>query len=240
MVEPLHISVLIPAHNEEQFLPTCLDSIETAAARCDHEIERIVIINRCTDRTEEIARQRGCLIAQEDAPNLSRIRNAGAGLASGEVLVTIDADSRMHPRTFTEIARKLESGRYIGGGTIVLLERLSLGIVCSMIVVFFRLVRHGLAYGLFWCRKDDFDAIGGFDEELVSIEDVDFVTRMKAHGKKRGMKFGTLWRAPLTTSCRKFDQFGDWFLVKNPTFLKRVFSGKDKAAANQFWYDPRR
>lgn len=236
----MRISVIIPAHNEEQFLPACLESISTAAENCDHDIERIVVLNRCTDRTEEIAADQHCTLVREDAPNLSRIRNAGAAVSTGEIIVTIDADSLMHPRTFLEVVKKLESGKFIGGGTIVLLERLSLGILCSMVVVFFRLIKFGMSYGLFWCRKEEFDAIKGFDENLVSIEDVDFVIRLKAHGKSQGKRFGTLWRAPITTSCRKFDQFGDWFLVKNPAFLKRVFSGKDRKAADEFWYDPRR
>lgn len=236
----MRLSVIIPAHNEEHFLPACLASIEKAAENCDQDIERIVVLNRCTDRTEHIAQEQGCILVHEDAPNLSRIRNAGAAVATGEIIVTIDADSRMHPRTFQEIIRKLEDDNCIGGGTIVLLERISLGILCSMAVVCFRLIRFGLSYGLFWCRRKDFEAIGGFDEDFVSVEDVDFVMRLKAYGKQHGKRFGTLWRAPITTSCRKFDQFGDWFLVKNPRFLKRVFSGKDKDAANEFWYDPRR
>ena len=236
----MKLSVIIPAHNEEHFLPACLDAIEQAQEGFEHEVERIVVLNRCTDGTESIARERDCRVVHEDAPNLSRIRNAGAAAATGELLVTIDADSRMHPRTFREIVRKMEGGRFIGGGTIVLLERLSLGIICSMIVVAFHLLRHGWAYGLFWCRKEDFEAINGFDERYVSIEDVDFVKRLKAHGRKRGKRFGTLWRAPITTSCRKFDQFGDWYLVRNPSFLKRVFTGKDRKVADEFWYDPRR
>lgn len=235
------LSVLIPAHNEEAFLPACLDAIDAAEAACPEvAVERIVILNRCTDRTGEIARKRGCRIVSEDAPNLSRIRNAGAAAATGELLVTVDADSRMHPRTFRGITRKMETGRYIGGATIVLLERLSPGILCSMGVVALRLLRHGWAWGLFWCRREDFEAIGGFDEDYVSIEDVDFARRLKARGREQGKRFGTLWRAPLTTSCRKFDQFGDWYLVRNPDFLRRVFTGKDRKAANEFWYDPRR
>lgn len=236
----MKLSVIIPAHNEAAFLPACLDSIDAAADACPHEVECLVVLNRCTDRTEDIARERGCRVVHEDAPNLSLIRNAGATAASGEVLITIDADSRMHPRTFNEVVRKLESGRFIGGGTLVLLERLSPGILCSMVVVALRLLRHGWAWGLFWCRREDFEAIGGFDPDYVSIEDVDFARRLKAYGLHQGKRFGTLWRAPITTSCRKFDQFGDWYLVRNPGFLKRVFTGKDRKAADEFWYDPRR
>lgn len=235
----MRLSVIIPAHNEELFLPACLASIARAAEGFPHEIERVVVLNRCTDRTEEIARDAGCLLVQEDTPNLARIRNAGITASTGGIIITIDADSTMHPRTFHEVVRKLQSGRYVGGGTIVLLERLSLGILCSMALVSLRLLRYGFSFGLFWFRRRDFEAINGYNESLVTIEDVDLMMRLKAHGKTRGQRFGTLWRAPLTTSCRKFDQFGDWYLVQNPDFLRRVFTGTDQEAANSYWYDPR-
>jgi glycosyltransferase involved in cell wall biosynthesis len=45
------------------------------------------------DRTEEIAVSLGCRMVREDARNLSRIRNAGVSAATGEMIVTIDADS---------------------------------------------------------------------------------------------------------------------------------------------------
>ncbi|NNC87271.1 MAG: glycosyltransferase [Akkermansiaceae bacterium] len=236
----MRFSIVIPAHNEEDFLPSCLDAIEAAAARCQAGVETIVVLNRCTDRTEEIAGAHRCRIVREDARNLARIRNAGAATATGEILVTVDADSRMSPRTLFAIERKLASGRFIGGATIVRFERLSLGICLSCLAILFHLLRHGgLTYGLFFCRKEDFDALGGFDESLVTVEDVDFRKRLVARGRARRKRFATLWTAPLTTSCRKFDLFGDWFFLKNPGFLKRSFSGRDRQAGDEFWYDVR-
>ena len=53
-------SVVIPAHNEEQYIGKCLEAVEAAAKAvlpCTTEI--IVVTNRCTDRTDEIARKCG-------------------------------------------------------------------------------------------------------------------------------------------------------------------------------------
>ena len=91
------ISLIVPAHNESAFLPSCLEAARKAASRIDSEVEMIVILNRCTDDTEEIARRHGCRIVREDAKNLSLIRNAGVAAATGEIIVTCDADSQMHP-----------------------------------------------------------------------------------------------------------------------------------------------
>ena len=199
-------------------------------------MEVIVSLNRCTDRTEEVAREAGALIAREEEKNLAKIRNAGAKLATAPVLVTCDADSVPHEKVFAVILKKLATEKFIGGGTLTLPERWSLGIVCSVGSVMPYLIWHGVSFGLFWCYTKDFREVGGFEEELVSIEDLDFAKRLKKLGKRRGKKFGTLVSAPLTTSCRKFDQFGDWYLFLNPRFVWRVFQGTDREVADRFWY----
>lgn len=202
-------------------------------------VEVIVVLNRCTDGTEQIARSHGCVIVREDAKNLSTIRNAGVAAARGEIIVTCDADSRMHPGSLAEIVRRLEAGRTIGGGAVVLPERWSLGIVASGCAILPYLIFTGVSYGLFWFWKRDFEAIGGFNPQFVSVEDVDFAQRLKLHGRRSKRRWGTLMRTPLITSCRKFDQFGDWYLVWNPRFVRRLFRGDDRKAADKFWYDVR-
>jgi glycosyltransferase involved in cell wall biosynthesis len=234
-----HISLIIPAHNESAFLPACLEAARKAASRIDSAIEIIVILNRCTDDTEQIARRQGCRIVREDAKNLSLIRNAGVAVATGEIIVTCDADSQMHPESFVKILRRLDSGKIVGGGAMVLPERWSLGIVASAISILPYLALSGVSFGLFWFLKRDFDDIGGFDARFVSVEDVDFAQRLKKHGRKSGRSWGTLITSPLITSCRKFDQFGDWYLFKNPAFVRRVFQGNDRKTADKFWYDVR-
>ena len=233
------ISLIIPAHNESAFLPACLEAARQAAGRIDSTVETIVILNRCTDDTEAIARRHGCVIVREDAKNLSAIRNAGIAAATGEIIVTCDADSRMHPDSFMEILKHLDSGKVVGGGAMVLPERWSAGIVASAFAILPYLAFTGVSFGLFWFWKRDFEAIGGFDTRFVSVEDVDFARRLKAHGRKSGRSWGTLLRTPLVTSCRKFDQFGDWYLFRNPAFVRKVFRGDDRKAADQFWYDVR-
>ena len=233
------ISLIVPAHNESAFLPSCLEATRQAAERVDVGVEVLVVLNRCTDDTEEIARRHGCMIVREDAKNLSAIRNAGAAAASGDILVTCDADSRMHPDSFLEILARLDSGKYVGGGALVLPERWSVGIIASGISILPYLAFTGVSFGLFWCRKADFEAIGGFDTRFVSVEDIDFARRLKAHGRQSGRRWGTLVRSPLVTSCRKFDEFGDWYIFQNPAFVRKVFRGNDRKAADQFWYDVR-
>lgn len=233
------ISLIIPAHNESAFLPECLEAARAAAERITGELEIIVVLNRCTDDTEQIALRHGCRIVREDAKNLSMIRNAGVAVAAAEIVVTCDADSRMHPDSLLEITQRLDAGKIVGGGAMVLPERWSVGIVASAFSILPYLAFTGVSFGLFWFHKRDFDQIGGFDTRFVSVEDVDFARRLKAHGRSSGRSWGTLWWTPLITSCRKFDQFGDWYLFRNPGFVRKVFRGDDRKSADQFWYDVR-
>jgi GT2 family glycosyltransferase len=93
---------------------------------------------------------------------------------------------------------------------------------------------------MFWFYRETFDAIGGFDEGLVSVEDIDFGLRLRAFGRTRGQSYGTIRRNGITTSCRKFDQFGDWYLFQNPRLVKEIFTGTNRRAADLFYYDVER
>lgn len=230
-------SVIIPARDEERYIGRCLESIRVAAESYWDKVEVIVVLNRCTDKTEEIAHGFGARTIREDAKNLARIRNAGARVALGRVLVTIDADSAMSPGTLVAIDRALASGTTVGGGTHIRPDRSSPGIAVTL--WFFNAFTWitKLSAGLFWCRREDFEAVGGFDENLVSAEDVDFARRLMAHGKKVRRPFSTLRGAHITTSCRKFDTFGDWCVLRDPVLVWRILRGNNQRVADAFYYD---
>jgi glycosyltransferase involved in cell wall biosynthesis len=236
----VRFSILIPARDEQAFIGACLDSILEAARPYRGQVEIIVALNRCTDRTEEIAMSYNAVVVKEDARNLAKIRNVAAGIARGEILVTIDADTTMSPNMLTEIDRHLLSGKYIGGGVLILPERVSLGIVLTALVIAPVVLWQGLSAGLFWCYRKDFEAVGGFDESFTSAEDLKFAKDLKAYGKKHGKRLKTIRRASITTSCRKFDTFGDWYLLRNLGFAWKLFKGKDPKAADTYWYDVER
>ena len=239
-------SVVIPAHNEEQYLGSCLAAVKKAAEHirpCRTEI--IVVANRCTDRTAEIAEKAGAVVLRNDDRCISSIRNTGVRAAKGKIVVTVDADTRMPEGTLREIRQMLSTGRYIGGGANPKFDRMSPGIFCSMLYVAWNLLqvmRKENAYlsgALFWVRKADFERAGGFDESLLSLEDMDFARRMNRMGRAEGKRWGTLKASRPVTSARKFDQFGDWYLIRNRKLTKQIFTGRDRAAADSFYYHVR-
>lgn len=239
-------SIIIPAHNEENYITACLESIKLAEQEVSgNRVQIIVAANRCTDKTAEVARKFGAQVIDNQDKCISMIRNAGVRAAEGDIIVTIDADSCMTKGSLKEIAEMLESGKYVGGGTRSKFERLSLGILCSGAYVAVNLIpimwknKAALSGGMFWCYKRDFEKIGGFDESLISLEDMDFAARLNKLGVSRGQKYGTLKKSHILTSSRKFDEFGDWYLIKNRKLTKRIFTGKDREAADGFYYDVR-
>jgi glycosyltransferase involved in cell wall biosynthesis len=230
-------SIIIPARDEERLIGGCLESIHVAAATYPNQFEVIVVLNRCSDRTEEIALAFGARAIREDAKNLARIRNAGARAAVGEVLVTIDADSRMSPGALVAIDRALSSGTTVGGGAVIQPERSSLGIQVTLWSFNLWMRIRQISCGMFWCYRRDFESIGGFDEDLVSAEDIDFAKRLRAYGTRVQRPFSTLRGATIVTSCRKFDVFGDWCVFRSPLLVSNLIKGRNQADADSFYYD---
>jgi glycosyltransferase involved in cell wall biosynthesis len=234
------ISVVVPAYNEEKYIAKCLESIRTAEANIDVSVEIVVSLNRCTDNTEAIARQYRAVTVKEDEKNIAKVRNAGVAAATGDVIVTIDADSRLTPNMLQEVTFKLRSGKYVGGGVRIKPERMSIGIFFSLLMVAPYLLKARISAGMFWLYKKDFEAVGGFNESHVSAEDYYFAIKLKTYGKLKGLKYGTIKRAHIVTSCRKFDQFGDWYLFKNPRLVMEIFKATGRKAADDFYYDAER
>lgn len=237
---PPRLAVAIPAHNEAKFIQRCLDSIQASAALASVPVEVVVALNRCTDRTQAMAEAMGARCVVNDTRCIAAVRNAAVRGTTAPAVVTLDADSWMAPGTVSAILRHVHDPRYIGGGTYMWPERMSLGIFFSMLVVVPYVLKRGVSAGMFWFRREDFEAVGGFDEALISVEDIDFALRLQAHGRLQGKRYGTIRRHGITTSCRKFDTFGDWYLWRNPQLVKEIFEGTNRRAADHFYYDVRR
>ncbi|MGN7896325.1 glycosyltransferase [Bacillus sp. 22475] len=234
----IKFSIIIPAHNEEKYIRKCLDSIVEASKAYTNAIEVIVVLNRCTDKTEEIAQLYNCITLKNNDKNLSKIRNAGAEIASGEIIITIDADTQMTETMLSNVDKYLASGKYNGGGVNGKFERISLGIIVSAMLIIVPLYfKYGaISVGVFWCYKKDFIAIKGFNENMLMAEDADFAKRLKEWGKKSDKKYGTI-KNGMITSCRRFDKYGDWALLKHPKIILAYLKGNDKKYADKTYYD---
>ena len=237
-----HISVIIPAHNEEKYIRRCIHSIKKADERFKGNTEIIVVCNRCTDRTAEIAEKNGARVLFNEDRCIAKVRTAGIDAAKGKIIVTIDADNRMTSGTLNEIYGLLRSGKYIGGGAPIRFERYSFPLWCNDLLCRVSFMITGRYSGIFWAKKETFDAIGGFADKKA-MEDVATAKLLKQYGKKNGKKYATLKKNVLINSTRKYDDLGDWLyfklLIQNTgTFIKAAFgdkSGVDKILDEMFY-----
>jgi glycosyltransferase involved in cell wall biosynthesis len=238
-------SLCIPAYNEAALLPRLLDSVDVARARFrggPHAIEVIIGNNGSTDETAAIARARGCVVVDVEKRAIAAARNGAASAARGAVLCFIDADSILHPETFNEIDDCMQTGQCAIGATGVRMERMSPGIAATWCLMMPMTRIAGVDTGVVFTRREDFDAVGGYREQLIVAEDVDFMWKVKQLGKKRGAKFMRVPTARAITSTRKFDKHGDWhyFAILFAFPFRLLFA---RAAARKqawaYWYTDR-
>jgi glycosyltransferase involved in cell wall biosynthesis len=85
------LSVVVPAHNEEDFLGNCLDSLLDQDYPGGYEI--IVVDNNSTDGTARVASARGVTVVSELRPGVCWARQSGTVAAAGEIVVSTDADT---------------------------------------------------------------------------------------------------------------------------------------------------
>jgi|SRR5690625_844519 len=93
----MRLSVIIITKNEADNIAACLDSVAFAD-------EFIVVDSGSTDDTREIARQKGALVTRtEDWPGFGPQKNRALALATGEWVLSLDADERVTPELAAEI-----------------------------------------------------------------------------------------------------------------------------------------
>lgn len=235
------ISVIVPCHNEVAYLPRLLASIETARRRFrggPESIEVIVADNASTDDTAAIAQSAGCRLAFSALRRIAAARNAGAAIARGDILAFIDADSQIHPETFNAITAFLARPDVVAGTTGATMERWSLGIAVCYAMMIPLVWATTMDVGVVFCRRADFEEIGGYDETLKFAEDIRFLLDLRRVGKRRGARLVRARSAKVVASTRKFDQFGEWhflgMIVKAPWYLLNQRAGD--AFAEKYWY----
>jgi glycosyltransferase involved in cell wall biosynthesis len=207
----MKLSVIIPAYNEEKYLPATLESIRAALAGLD-EAEVIVVDNESTDGTRVVAERSGAAIVEEHEHNIGKVRNTGGENAAGDVLVFVDADTRVQPGLFENILEVMSDERCFGGSVAVEYEESRR-----------RWVRFYLMAWQFWgrvlkmhqgaaqfCRRDAFRELGGYDPTIYVGEDIEFLWRLAKLARsqpKRG--YTTFIAVPaVRTSARRYSKMG--------------------------------
>ena len=98
----LRLSALVVAHDEERQLGECLACLEFAD-------ETVVVLDRCRDRSQQIARRFTGRIVEGAWDREGPRRHAGIDACRGEWILEVDADERVPPELAAEIRRVVET-----------------------------------------------------------------------------------------------------------------------------------
>lgn len=197
------ISIIIPAYNEEKYLPKLLKCIKHQTYK-DYEI--IVSDADSTDKTAQIAKQYGCKIVKGGLPAIGR--NKGAKSAKGSILLFLDADAQFDKdflkNMFSEFKeRKLDiAGCYIYPLGKNIVDKTFFGIFNFWTFVTQFIYPNASGSGIV-CKKWLHKKISGFDETIKLSEDMDYARRAGNHGK-----FGIIKSAKSFVAMRRFEKEG--------------------------------
>jgi glycosyltransferase involved in cell wall biosynthesis len=246
----VRISLVVPAYNEESFLPRLMESVEVARAkyRGGRDAVEVIISDNCsTDATAGIACSRGCKVATVEKRNIAAVRNGGVAISEGEIIASCDADMQVHPETFNVIDDFMSRGDIVGGATGFRFDRRSLALFVTSLVTVPLAKIGGFESGVVFFRREDFETVGGYKEEKLYGEDVQMLRDLRALGKQRGERFRRARGAKAIVSTRKMDKFGDWHLlwivakhVQVLIFAPGKIEERRKRFAGWYWYGKER
>lgn len=101
---PVSVTVILPTRNEEEALAPTVDSIPRDW--CD-KLEIMIVDGNSTDRTREIALEKGIRVHLEPRKGYGRAYRSGFVAAKGDIIVTMDADCTYPAEVVPELVKKL-------------------------------------------------------------------------------------------------------------------------------------
>lgn len=197
------LSVICPIYNEERYIAKCIDSILSQDYLKD-DLEVIFVDGMSTDKTREIVAEyarKYPFIRLVDNPDriVPPAMNIGIRMAKGDVVIRLDAHATFPENYFSELTRNLvELGAENVGGvcrTLPVDDSIKARSIASVLSSSFGMGNSYFRIGAdsvmevdtvpFGCfRRDLFDRIGYFDEQLIRNQDDEFNGRIIKNGGK--------------------------------------------------------
>jgi glycosyltransferase involved in cell wall biosynthesis len=106
----MRLSFVVPAYNEEAYLPACLESIlDQTRALPAGTTEIIVVNNASSDSTRDVALSYpGVVVVDEPRKGLTFARQAGFAASSGSLIANVDSDSRLTPGWVEQVMKTFD------------------------------------------------------------------------------------------------------------------------------------
>ena len=196
----MRLSFVVPAYNEEAYLPDCLEAILKQTQGLAEPAEIIVVNNASTDRTREVALSYpGVRVVDEMRKGLTFARQAGFAASTGELIANVDSDSRLTPGWVAKVTHAFEEEPKLAAlsGPFVYYDlteqqRMSVWMFYAAAWIVYAINRHILRAGgmvqggNFVLRRTALEAIGGFNTNISFYgEDTDIARRVAKVGDVR-------------------------------------------------------
>ena len=197
------LSIIIPAYNEEMYLPKILKCIKMQSFG-DYEV--IVADAGSKDKTINAAKKYGCKIVNGGLP--SNGRNSGARSAKGAMLLFLDADVQIGKSFLKNALEEMEKRKLDVAGCLIsplgnnIIDKIFFSVFNAWALSTQSFYPNASGGGIF-CRKWLHEKVRGFDESIKLSEDMDYVRRC---GKKGN--FGILKSVKAHVSMRRFEKEG--------------------------------
>lgn len=225
------LSIIIPTLNEEDFI---VQTVMALMEGSKSQAQILVIDGGSHDQTVPLlSKMEGVeLVVRPDLIGKKYAAlNEGAHLATGDVLLFLDADTIV-PKNFDKlIAEKISSGA-VGGAFQMKFDR------TNLILRFIRFVnelRYRLTHEFFgdqgvFCTRAAFENVGGFPASPI-MESAHFCRGLKKVGKL------ALIQEPVITSSRRFFEGGilKVFWQDTHIYLRDLLGWSNRSNGHQYW-----
>lgn len=227
----MRFSIIMPVLNEEAVLEQQLMHLSRQCTQIDSEI--IIVDGGSKDATIEIAQRYGRVISSPRGRACQM--NAGATIASGDILLFLHADTTLPDNAFNVIEHALHTPEVVAGAFRICFncDRLPYRLVAFVTNLRSQLRTLFTGDQAYFIRASSFRAIGGYPD-LPLMEDLEVITSLRKIGKV------VLLPHYVTTSARRHEKIGLWRSVCFMWYLRTLYRfGVSAARLQQMYVDIR-
>lgn len=175
------ISVIIPVKNGTNYLGEAVESLR----RQNLNLEIIVVDDGSTDATAELARNAGCVVLQHPVSRGQvAAKNTGIAAAKGDFILFLDHDDRVRDGALQIMLEALQAAPEASAVQAMVKDFRSPEIPDLPDILVRPEPFYGLFTGAILIRREVFDKIGPFSENVHTGEIIEWFSRVEAIGGK--------------------------------------------------------